>query len=351
MMEAVSLPVTPPIPPMLAKLQEELPRGDGWRYEPKWDGFRAIVFRDGADIYIQSRDTRPFNRYFPELLPAFEDRLAKRSVVDGEIVLAGPEGLDFDSLQLRLHPAESRVRMLSQQIPASFVAFDLLAVRDRDLRDQPLAKRRAELDKMLPEGFATEPGKTQVFLTPQSEDPDEAERWFDTFGPLGLDGVIAKRADLKYVPGERVMVKVKKIKTADCVVGGYRLSKQGDGIGSLLLGLYDDKGVLHFVGHTSSFKADERRRLLKELQPLVKKNAAFGGGGRHPGGVSRWTQGRELPWVELKPKLVVEVRYDKMQGERFRHATRLLRWRDDKKPRECTFDQVGVQPRDHWPHP
>jgi ATP-dependent DNA ligase len=339
--EAVSLPVKPPIPPMLAKLQEELPRGDGWLYEPKWDGFRAIVFRDGADIYIQSRDTRPFNRYFPELLPAFEDSLAKRSVVDGEIVLAGPDGLDFDSLQLRLHPAESRVRMLSQQIPASFVAFDLLAVRDRDLRDQTLAKRRAELEKMLPEGFATEPGKTQVFLTPQTEDPDEAERWFDTFGPLGLDGVIAKLATLKYVPGERVMVKVKKIKTADCVVVGYRLSKSGDGIGSLLLGLYDDADVLHFVGHTSSFKAEERRRLLQELQALVKKRPSMAeGGGRHPGGGSRWTGGKEAPWVELKPKLVVEVRYDKMQGERFRHATRLLRWRDDKKPKECTFDQV-----------
>jgi ATP-dependent DNA ligase len=325
---------------MLAKLEPELPRGDGWLYEPKWDGFRAIVFRDGPDVEIQSRDTRPFNRYFPELPPVFLDCLPKQCVVDGEIVLAGPDGLDFDSLQLRLHPAESRVRMLSQQIPTSFVAFDLLAVRSRDLRDEPLAKRRAELEKLLPEGFAAEAGKTQVFLTPQSSDVEEAERWFDTFGPLGLDGVIAKRSSLKYVPNERVMVKVKKIKTADCVVGGYRLSKAGDGVGSLLLGLYDGDGVLHFVGHTSSFKADERRQLLKELQPLVKENAAFGHG-RTPGGPSRWTQGRELPWVELKPKLVVEVRYDKMQGPRFRHATRLLRWRDDKKPKECTFDQLG----------
>jgi ATP-dependent DNA ligase len=348
----VNLPVGPPVPPMLAKLQEELPRGEGWLYEPKWDGFRAIVFRDGGDVYIQSRDTRPFNRYFPELPPVFEDCLAKRCVVDGEIVLAGPDGLDFDSLQLRLHPAESRVRMLAAEIPSSFVAFDILAIRDRDLRDQPLAKRRAELEKMLPEGFATEPGKTQVFLTPQTDDPDEAERWFDTFGPLGLDGVIAKQSSLKYVPGERVMVKVKKIKAADCVVVGYRLSKTRDGIGSLLLGLYDDNGVLHFVGHTSSFKADERRRLLQELQPLVKKTPSMAEtGGRHPGGGSRWTGGKEAPWVELKPKLVVEVRYDKMQGERFRHATRLLRWRDDKRPGECTFEQVGVVPRDHWPHP
>ena len=342
-MGAVALPVNPPIPPMLAKLQPELPRGDGWRYEPKWDGFRAIVFRDGDDIYIQSRDTRPFNRYFPELPPVFATCLAKRCVVDGEIVLAGPDGLDFDSLQLRLHPAESRVRMLSAQIPASFVAFDLLAVRDRDLTQQPFAKRRAELVKMLPEGFEAEPGTTQVFLTPQTEDPEEGERWFDTFGPLGLDGVVAKQSSLKYVPGERVMVKVKKIKSADCVVGGYRLSKAGDGIGSLLLGLYDDAGRLHFVGHTSSFKADERRKLLKELGPLVKENASFGmshGEARHPGGGSRWTQGREAPWVELKPKLVVEVAYDKMQGDRFRHATRLLRWRDDKKPKQCTFDQV-----------
>src|SRR5437763_13570899 len=189
--------------------------------------------------------------------------------------------------------------MLSAQIPASFVAFDLLAIRDRDLMERPFAKRRAELEKMLPEGFATEPGKTQVFLTPQTDDPDEAERWFDTFGPLGLDGVIAKRASLKYVPGERVMVKVKRIKTADCVVGGYRLSKTGDGIGSLLLGVYDEAGVLHFVGHTSSFKADERRKLLKDLRPLVKKGSSFGHG-RTPGGLSRWA-GREAPWVEVQP--------------------------------------------------
>ncbi|MFN2543942.1 MAG: ATP-dependent DNA ligase [Actinomycetota bacterium] len=337
----MALPVTPPVPPMLAKLQPELPRGEGWLYEPKWDGFRAIVFRDGKDVEIQSRDTRPFNRYFPELPPVFLDCLAKRCVVDGEIVLAGPDGLDFDSLQLRLHPAESRVRMLSKQIPTSFVAFDLLALGSRDLREQPLTKRRAELEKMLPEGFSTEPGKTQIFLTPQTDDPDEAEKWFDTFGSLGLDGVIAKRTSLKYVPGERVMVKVKKIKTADCVVVGYRLSKAGDGIGSLLLGLYDADGVLHFVGHTSSFKAQERRDLLQELQPLVKKKQQDFGPGRTPGGPSRWTQGRELPWVELKPKLVVEVSYDKMQGDRFRHATRLLRWREDKKPPECTFDQLG----------
>jgi ATP-dependent DNA ligase len=326
---------------MLAKLEPELPRGDGWLYEPKWDGFRAIVFRDGKDVEIQSRDTRPFNRYFPELPPVFLESLPKQCVVDGEIVLAGPDGLDFGSLQMRLHPAESRVRMLAEQIPTSFVAFDLLAIRSRDLRDVPFSKRRAELEKILPEGAGVKAGSTQVLLTPQTDDVDEAERWFDTFGPLGLDGVIAKRSAIKYVPGERVMVKVKKIKTADCVVGGYRLSKAGDGIGSLLLGLYDDDdGVLHFVGHTSSFKAQERRDLLKELQPLVKPNAAFGDG-RTPGGPSRWTAGRELPWVELKPKLVVEVAYDKMQGERFRHATRLLRWRDDKKPRECTFDQVG----------
>src|SRR5438552_2204487 len=244
-MRPVALPVKPPIPPMLAKLQPELPRGDGWLYEPKWDGFRAIVFRDGKDVYIQSRDERPFNRYFPELPPVFEECLAKQCVVDGEIVLAGPDGLDFGSLQMRLHPAESRVRMLSKQIPTSFVAFDLLAVRTRDLREQPLAKRRAELEKMLPEGFATEPGTTQVFLTPQTDDADEAEKWFETFGPLGLDGVIAKPASLKYVPGERVMVKVKKIKTADVVVGAYRLSKAGKCIGSLLLGLYDDTGVFH----------------------------------------------------------------------------------------------------------
>jgi ATP-dependent DNA ligase len=307
---------------------------------PGKDGFRAIVFRDGTDLYIQSRDTRPFNRYFPELEPAFLEHLPKQCVVDGEIVMPGPNGLDFGALQMRLHPAESRVRMLAEQIPTSFVAFDLLAIRTRDLQQQPLSKRRAELEKMLPEGVATEPGKTQVFLTPQTDDPDEGERWFDTFGPLGLDGVIAKRSSIKYVPGERVMVKVKRIKEADCVVVGYRVSKTGDGIGSLLLGLYDDEGTLHFVGHTSSFKAQERRDLLQELQPLVKKRQQEFGPGRTPGGPSRWTQGREAPWVELKAKLVVQVSYDKMQGPRFRHATRLLRWRTDKKPKDCTFDQV-----------
>jgi ATP-dependent DNA ligase len=325
---------------MLAKLQPEIPRGEGWLYEPKWDGFRAIVFRDGQDVYIQSRDSRPFNRYFPELPPAFRACLPRQCVVDGEIVLPGPKGLDFDSLQLRLHPAESRVQKLSKEIPTSFVAFDLLARGQKDLRGWPFSKRRGELEKLLPEGWAPEDRSTQVLLTPDSDDPEVAEGWFDSFAPLGLDGVIGKRADLRYVPGERVMVKVKRIKTADCVVGGYRLSKSGDGVGSLLLGLYDDGGVLHFVGHTSSFKADERRRLLKDLQPMVKEGAAFGHG-RTPGGPSRWTAGRELPWVELKPKLVCEVAYDKMQGERFRHATRLLRWRDDKKPRECTFDQLG----------
>ncbi|MDP9342438.1 MAG: ATP-dependent DNA ligase [Actinomycetota bacterium] len=332
---------------MLAKLQRELPLGDGWRYEPKWDGFRAIVFRDGEDLYVQSRDLRPLNRYFPELLPALADALPKRCVVDGEIVLPGRDGLDFDSLQMRLHPAESRVRKLAAETPVSFVAFDLLALGDRDLRGAAFADRRAELEKALDvaSGVPQKDGTT-VLLTPQLTDPEEAEAWFAELAPLGLEGVVAKRADLRYRPGERAMVKIKKVHTVDCVVGGFRPSKSGQGIGSLLLGLYDDAGVLHYVGHTSSFKARERVEIREKLRPLEGERSFSRAWpeapqGRTPDSMSRWTVGREQqPWTEVKPVLVCEVSIDKMQGDRFRHAATFVRWRDDKRPEECTSDQL-----------
>jgi ATP-dependent DNA ligase len=327
---------------MLAKLQRELPRGEGWLYEPKWDGFRAIVFVTGEDVYSQSRDKRPFNRYFPELPAALAEALPGECVVDGEIVVAGPGGLDFDLLQMRIHPAESRVRMLAEETPASFVAFDLLAVGDRSLMDAPFAARREELRKLMEgrDGSGVPgPGSTQVLLTPQTDDVEEADAWFDTFAPLGLDGVVAKKVDLKYSPGDRTMVKVKKVKTADCVVGAYRPSRADEGIGSLLLGLYRD-GVLHFVGHTSSFSAAERKRLRAELRQYEDPDALTFGEGRTPGGPSRWARAEQAVWTPLRPVLVCEVRYDKVQGDRFRHAATFVRWRDDKRPEECTFDQL-----------
>jgi ATP-dependent DNA ligase len=345
----LDLPVVPPVEPMLAKLQRELPLGDGWRYEPKWDGFRAIVFRDGDELYVQSRDLRPLNRYFPELLPVLLKALPKRCVVDGEIVLPGPDGLDFDALQMRLHPAESRVRKLSAEIPVSFVAFDLLARDGRDFTDQPFSLRRKELERALGPKVASgvpEAGGTTVLLTPQLTDPEEAEAWFAELAPLGLEGVVAKRADLRYRPGDRAMVKVKKVHTVDCVVGGFRQAKSGQGIGSLLLGLYDEAGVLHYVGHTSSFKARERVEIREKLRSLEGERSFSRAWpeapqGRTPDSHSRWAAGREQQaWTEVKPVLVCEVTIDKMQGERFRHAATFVRWRDDKRPEDCTWDQV-----------
>lgn len=337
----------PPVDPMLAKLQDEIPRGDEWLYEPKWDGFRAIVFRDGDELHIESRDGRPLGRYFPEMVAPLKDSLPARCVIDGEVVIASEEGLDFDALLLRIHPARSRIELLAQQTPGSFVAFDLLALADDDLTTTPFEERRAQLEDTLRTAildfsrsdlslFSTT--GSRVFLTPQSSDADEANEWFQRFEDLGLDGVIAKRKDLGYVPGERVMVKVKRRRTADCVVGGYRLSKSGDGVGSLLLGLYDDNSVLNYVGHTSSFKAIERRELLAALKELHGEGGF--GAGRSPGGPSRWAHQRETGWTPVRPVLVCEVSYDRMQGERFRHATTFLRWRTDRDPRSCTFDQV-----------
>lgn len=315
---------------MLSAAEDNIPEGDGWLYEPKWDGFRAVIFRDDNVIHIMSRKGQPLQRYFPELLDSLSEALPKRCVVDGEIIIVSNHGLDFDALQLRLHPAASRVAKLSKEIPSQFVAFDLLAVDDEDLRHLPLTERRARLAKLLK-------SHPSVHLTPQTTDAKVAAEWFTRFEGAGCDGVIAKRADQKYVPGERVMVKVKHRRTVDCVVGGYRVHKNG-GVGALLLGLYDDEGVLHYVGHTSSFSAKERKTLLEQLEPLEGKPSFVGG--RAPGGPSRWSQGKETEWVSLDPILVAEVSFDYLQGERFRHAARLLRWRKDKAPEQCKWDQL-----------
>ncbi len=330
----MALPVEPPVEPMLARLEEAIPRGEGFRYEPKWDGFRAIVYKDGERIRLGSRNGQPLERYFPELVASLREALPERIVVDGEIVVGGPGGLDFDALLQRIHPAASRIARLAVETPASFVAFDLLALGDEDLRQRPFAERRRKLTRALgrPRPHA------RVVLTPETDDPAVAERWFVKLEGAGLDGVIARRADLPYVEGERVMVKVKHERTADCVVGGYRLGKDGAGVGSLLLGLYDEDGVLHHVGHTSAFAASERRALREKLRPY-EGGPSFGEG-RTPGGPSRWAQGRDMSWIAVRPSLVCEVRFDHLQGDRFRHAARFVRWRPDRAPRSCTYEQL-----------
>lgn len=334
---------------MLAKLQEAIPDGPGWLYEPKWDGFRAIVFRDGAELEIGSRDKRPLQRYFPELVEVLCRVLPERCVVDGEIIIANEHGLDFDSLQLRLHPAESRVRKLAGEIPASFVAFDLLALGDDDLCMEPFSHRRELLEQQLSGvsaatfDFLVNVRRLDscVLLTPQTSDRAEAGRWYDDFERIHLEGLVVKRVDQPYAPGERTMVKVKHRRSVDCVVGGYRKQRKGDGLGALLLGLYDQEGTLHYVGHTSSFSREEGRNVLDMLKPLEGGDSF--GVGRSPGGLSRWSAGRgETEWVNVAAKLVCEVSFDYLQGDRFRHAARFLRWRDDKTPRECTWDQLGV---------
>lgn len=325
------LPLRPDFEPMLAALEEEIPSGEGWLYEPKWDGFRAVIFRDDNVIHIMSRKGQPLQRYFPELIDSLTEALPKRCVVDGEIIIVSDNGLDFDALLQRIHPAASRIAKLSKETPSQFVAFDLLALDDEDLRTAPLSKRRALLEKHLKKQHPA------VHLTPQTDDRKVASVWFTRFEGAGLDGVIAKRNDLTYQPGERVMVKVKHLRTADCIVGGYRAHKTG-GVGSLLLGLYDDAGVLQYVGHTSSFSAKERKKLLEELKPLEGVESFVGG--RAPGGPSRWSQGKDTSWTSLDPKLVCEVTFDYLQGDRFRHAARFMRWRPDKAPSQCTWGQV-----------
>jgi len=343
-------PIEPPVEPMLAKLAARLPTGDGWLFEPKWDGFRALVFRDRDRFYIQSRDSRPLDRYFPELHEALSASLPARCVIDGEIVIAGAHGLDFEALQLRLHPAASRVHKLAAETPAAYVAFDLLAEGARDLRPQPQVERRTALESAL------EGATGGVHLTPCSRERSVAERWFRHFEGAGLDGVVAKHETTTYQPGKRAMIKVKHERTADCVVAGFRWHKNGPGtlVGSLLLGLYDEAGVLHHVGVTSSFAMEARRRLADELCPLRREALrehpwrdwaeASGGEMRMPGGQSRWSAGKDLSWEPVRIERVCEVKYDHLQGRRFRHAAVFLRWRPDKRPADCGYAQLEVTP-------
>jgi len=339
----MALAVPPPVSPMLAKLVRELPDDEGLYFEPKWDGFRCIVFRDGDDVELGSRNERPLTRYFPELVEPLRRHLPTRAVVDGEIVIAGPDGLEFDALSQRIHPAASRVALLAESTPASFVAFDLLCLGDRDLRERPYHRRRAELEKALAK--AAPP----IHLTPVTTDRATAADWFDRFEGAGLDGVVAKPADLTYRPGERVMLKVKHERTADCVVAGFRWHKEGGVVGSLLLGLFDAAGTLHHVGVASGFSAQRRRELVDELEPL-RKGALDGhpwrgwaehqATGRVPGAQSRWNAGKDLSWEPVRPERVCEVGYDHLQGDRFRHGTSFRRWRPDRQPASCTYDQL-----------
>lgn len=349
------LPFEPPLEPMLAKASDDLPPAGAWLYEPKWDGFRAIVFRDGEELLIQSRDLKPLDRYFPELEAPLKAALPARCVVDGEVVIATNGRLAFESLLLRIHPAASRVHMLAAETPASFIAWDLLALDDRDLRGIPQAERRALLEHAL------DAPSSGVQLTPATLDRDVAADWFARFEGAGLDGVIAKPLDAPYQPGKRAMLKIKHQRTADCVVAGFRWHKNGPGshVGSLLLGLFDDQGSLHHVGITSSFTWDRRASLLEELGPLRRDaldghpwaewvewadKGADGSGKRLPGATSRWNRGKDLSWEPLRAERVAEVAYDHLQGDRFRHATTFRRWRPDKRPDACRYDQLEVTP-------
>lgn len=339
---------------MLAKRLDELPSDGDWIFEPKWDGFRALVFRDNDEILIQSRDEKPLERYFPELLEPLRSALPARCVLDGEIVIVQDNELDFDALQLRLHPAASRIKLLSQQTPASFVFFDLLCNGNRDLRGEPFETRRRELESLL----ASAP--PPIHLTPATRDRKIAEDWFRRFEGAGLDGVIAKPSDGTYQPDKRVMLKIKHERDCDCVVAGFRWHKKGDRrlVGSLLLGLFDDSGSLQHVGVCASFSNAKRLELAEFLKPYRQDAPAnhpwkpwaeadatpADGPKRMPGGQSRWSQGKDLSWEPLRPELVVEVAYDHMQGNRFRHTAQFRRWRTDKKPSDCTYAQLEVVP-------
>jgi ATP-dependent DNA ligase len=345
----VTLPIMPPIAPMLAKSADSIPSGGGWLYEPKWDGFRCIVFRDGDQIELASRNERPFTRYFPELIEPLLQQLPDRCVIDGEIVIPDPQddGLDFDALLQRIHPAESRVRRLAAETPASFVGFDLLALGDETFMDAPLRQRHDRLVELFV-GVSS-----PVHLCPSTTDHATAEQWFVEFEGAGLDGVVAKRLDDPYTPDKRTLVKVKHVRTADCVVAGYRIHKDGKGVGSLLLGLHDDEGRLHHVGVAASFTVKRRAELLDELAPLLE-NALEGhpwrdwaeaqahAEGRLPGAQSRWNAGKDLSWVPIRPERVAEVTFGQLQSGRFRHGVQFLRWRDDREPASCRYDQLDV---------
>ena len=343
---AVRPPVVPPVEPMLAKAVDAVPQGD-FLYEPKWDGFRALAFHGADGVYLQSRDLRPLNRYFPELQAALESALPRGCVLDGEIVIVGRSGLEFDALQLRLHPAQSRVQKLARETPAAFVAFDALAIDAADLRQQPQAQRRLALETLL------RGARPPLYLTPMTRDHALALHWLREFEGAGLDGVIAKPAGLAYEPGKRVLLKIKHVRTADCVVAGFRWHKTGkDAVGSLLLGLYDADDRLHHVGVTSAFTMATRRELARDLAPLRRDALAAhpwrdwanadAGATRMPGASSRWSAGKDLSWEPLRIERVCEVKYDHLQGDRFRHATLFVRWRPDKPPRACRYDQLEV---------
>jgi ATP-dependent DNA ligase len=338
---------------MLAKRVGELPEGNTWLFEPKWDGFRALVFRDGDEIVLQSRDQKTLNRYFPELVEVLLSQLPKRCALDGEIVIASEDGLDFEKLQLRIHPAASRVKLLAKETPASIVFFDLLCEGDQDLRSEPFRNRRERLERLLPSVAPP------IHLTPATDQRNVAADWFRRFEGAGLDGVMAKDVSGAYEPDKRAMLKVKHERDCDCVVAGFRWHKNGEGtaIGSLLLGLFDEAGNLQHVGVCASFTQQKRRELVDALAPYRKDalvNHPWGSwagdgegreaGQRMPGGQSRWSQGKDLSWDPLRPELVVEVAYEHMQGTRFRHMAQFRRWRSDKRPGDCTFAQLEVVP-------
>jgi ATP-dependent DNA ligase len=350
----MNLPVNPPVLPMLALRVGTLPVEGDWIFEPKWDGFRALVFRDGDEIFIQSRDEKPLARYFPELLEPLASQLPDRYVLDGEIVIAKDGALDFEALQLRLHPAASRVNLLSKEIPASIVFFDALCIGDRDLRGLPFEQRRRELQALLANSEAP------IHITPATNDSKVASDWFRRFEGAGLDGIVAKPAVGTYESNKRVMLKVKHERDCDCVVAGFRWHKKGDrtAVGSLLLGLFDNRGELQHVGVCASFSNAKRLELVEFLTPYRERALeshpwkhwakfeaeAAAAGRRIPGAQSRWSQGKDLSWEPLRPELVVEVAYDHMQGRRFRHTSQFRRWRTDKRPADCTYAQLEVVP-------
>ncbi len=346
----MKLPFQPPLAPMLSKRASELPSGPGWIFEPKWDGFRTIAFRDGEEVVLMSRDDKPLQRYFPDVVEALRAALPERCVLDGEIVVAVGDKLEFEVLQQRLHPAASRVNLLAKETPASVVFWDVLAIGDEDLRNVPFRQRRARLEALLAGA------KPPVHLTPATEDRAVATDWFNRFEGAGLDGVMAKREEGVYEPNKRVMIKVKHERTCDCVVAGFRWHKNGRGthVGSLILALYDDAGVLHSIGVTASFTEAKRKELVTFLEPY-RENALdshpwkdWAGDeaewARRPDAKSRWSRGKSMSWEPLRLELVVEVAYDHMQGARFRHTAQFRRWRSDKRPTDCRYDQLDVTP-------
>src|SRR5687767_8848220 len=354
----MDLPVQPPVKPMLAKAATKLPTGDDLFYEPKWDGFRCVVFRDGDEVELGSRNERPLTRYFPEVVAAVKANLPERCVVDGEIVVPRGDRLHFEDLLQRIHPAQSRVDLLADQTPASFVAFDLLALGDESLLEVPFGERQARLRTALA-GV-----RAPVYVSAITRDAETAQRWFETFEGAGLDGVVAKSGEILYGQDQRLMTKVKHVRTADCVVAGFRWHKSGPIVGSLLLGLYNDAGDLQHIGVAASFPMARRAELDEELAPYRAEaldghpwqdwanaqvpqgdDAANGTERRMPGAVSRWNAKKDLSWVPLRPELVVEIKYDQLEGRRLRHTGQFLRWRPDREPASCTYDQLDVPVR------